>query len=266
MTANTTRGITYPTGTDQVAPLHTVFATMATSIDTALGKIVFKAADHTALAALTGMTTGDLASVTEGGAIFRYSGIAWVQATPATFASAASRDTAYAKASAVYRTPGAQVYLTDTSTALIRIGTDWRPVRANTTGAYRVYAAQTTWTNQTGSLGLLTGADLTGASANFTKWGAATRLKVTISASAELGSGVAQVVYAGLRINNVDYTIAQRRFEQAIYRSNIVGVAFLTGVPAFTGSIQPGFRTATASVLNVYPGDDFISWSVEEVD
>lgn len=113
MTANTARGITYPTGTDPVAPLQTVFSTMATSMDTALGKIVFKPADLTALAALTGMATGDLASVTEGGAIFRYSGAVWEQKTFATFASVAARDSAYAKAGGVYRTQGATAYRTN---------------------------------------------------------------------------------------------------------------------------------------------------------
>jgi hypothetical protein len=85
LVANTTRGITYPTGTDQVAPLHTVLATMATSTDTALGKIIFRPADHTALAALTGMISGDIAVVTEGGAVFEYTGTAWTQKTPADF-------------------------------------------------------------------------------------------------------------------------------------------------------------------------------------
>lgn len=113
MVANTTRGITYPTGTDQVAPLHTVFATMATSIDTALGKIIFRPADLAALAAITGMLSGDIAIVAEGGALFEYNGTAWAQKTEAHFASATTRDTAYSKANGVYRVPSATVYRTD---------------------------------------------------------------------------------------------------------------------------------------------------------
>lgn len=113
MTANTARGITYPTGTDQVAPLHPVFATMATSIDTALGKVIFRPADLTALAAVTGMIAGDVAQVIEGGALFEYDGTSWTQRTPARFASAATRDAAYAKASAAYRVQGAEAYRTD---------------------------------------------------------------------------------------------------------------------------------------------------------
>jgi hypothetical protein len=109
MVANTTRGITYPTGTDQVAPLHPIFATMATSIDTALGKILYRPADLAALAAITGMVSGDVAIVTEGGAQFEYNGTTWIQVTPASFSSSAVRDTAYAKASGVYRTTGARV-------------------------------------------------------------------------------------------------------------------------------------------------------------
>lgn len=163
--------------------------------------------------------------------------------------------------------PGNLAYQIDAAMALVRVGTEWHPARPNVTGAMRIIAATQTWANQTGSLGLLTGADQTAASATFTKYGASTRLRVRVSATAQLSAGVAQVVTAGLRINGVDYDVAMRRFNQATDRQSIVGEAFLTGVSAFAaGTIQPGFRTATASNLQVFVTDDYVSWSIEEVE
>jgi hypothetical protein len=65
MSANTTPdGITYPTGTDAIAPLHTVFAVMATSIQNALNtKQLYRAASVTALNAMSGMSVGSVAVV-----------------------------------------------------------------------------------------------------------------------------------------------------------------------------------------------------------
>lgn len=67
-------------------------------------------ADFTALAALstTNKLEGDLAFVVEGAVYMSRVGSAWVQVTVATFATSAARDTAYAKAGAVFRTTGAQ--------------------------------------------------------------------------------------------------------------------------------------------------------------
>ena len=70
-------------------------------------------ADLAALALLTGMTTGNLRVVQEGGALFEFNGTAWAQQTEATFASSAARDSAYAKASSAFLTAGARVRRTD---------------------------------------------------------------------------------------------------------------------------------------------------------
>lgn len=114
MSANTSPdNIVYPVGTDPITNLNTVMGTMATSMQNALNTHPYRVADHAALAALSGMTSGALASVTEGGAIFRYNGSTWVQRTEALFGSAAARDTAYAKASGAYRVQGAEVYRSD---------------------------------------------------------------------------------------------------------------------------------------------------------
>lgn len=70
-------------------------------------------ADFTALAALTGMVSGSRAFVEEGDITMVFDGTAWIQQNEAIFASAAARDTAYAKASAAYRVQGVRVFRSD---------------------------------------------------------------------------------------------------------------------------------------------------------
>lgn len=67
-------------------------------------------ADFTALAALSTAVfrTGDVVYVVEGNVEMRRVGSSWVQVNTAVFADAATRDTAYAKASAAYRVVGAE--------------------------------------------------------------------------------------------------------------------------------------------------------------
>lgn len=72
-------------------------------------------ADLTALAALTGMVSGDEAWVGSLSVSFAYTGTKWVQQGPSTFASAATRNTEYAKAAGAYLVAGAQVWRTDTN-------------------------------------------------------------------------------------------------------------------------------------------------------
>lgn len=107
-----------PDTTSPVAPLQTLFSTQATSIAVALSALQTttprRVADLTALAALTPVATYEPVIVVEGGAIFIHNGTVWVQATEATFASAGTRDTAYAKAAGAYCVSGAQVRRTDT--------------------------------------------------------------------------------------------------------------------------------------------------------
>ena len=74
----------------------------------------YSVADFTALAALTGMVSGQTGFVVEGDVTMMYDGSAWVQQSVAIFATSAARDTAYAKASAAYRVQGVQAYQTDT--------------------------------------------------------------------------------------------------------------------------------------------------------
>lgn len=118
--------IIYPVSTDAFGPLETAFATMATSIQTALNSTkTYRTADLNSLAAITGMATGSLASVIEGGAIFAYDGTLWQQKTQATFASSGVRDTAYAKATGSYKINGVMIYRSDKAFTQI-----YRPVQA----------------------------------------------------------------------------------------------------------------------------------------
>lgn len=82
MSANTSPdSIVYPVSTDQIAPLETVFANMATSVQNALNTRAVKGyrwADATARAAQTGMVAGDLGYQIDNDTLYRYSGSAWV--------------------------------------------------------------------------------------------------------------------------------------------------------------------------------------------
>jgi hypothetical protein len=116
MSANTTPdGITYPVGTDAIAPLHTIFATMASTIQTAFNNRTWlrSVADLNALAALTGMPTGGQAVILDNSGVYQYSGSKWFQIDPGTFSTAALRDAAFAKASGAYLAIGATVYRSD---------------------------------------------------------------------------------------------------------------------------------------------------------
>ena len=73
-----------------------IYSTAATAWRTPF--LEYAVADFTALAALTGMVAGNIAFVTEGSITMTYSGSAWIQQGVAIFATAAARDTAYAKA------------------------------------------------------------------------------------------------------------------------------------------------------------------------
>jgi len=106
--------IYYPVVGDALTPLATRFSTLSTSVENALETHPYRPVDLAALNALTGIANGALASVQEGGATFVYNGTAWIQHTTAVFATASTRDSAYAKAGGAYRVAGAQVYRTDT--------------------------------------------------------------------------------------------------------------------------------------------------------
>lgn len=103
---------------------------LETDVETLQDRVTVRVADFTALAAAaTGeLLSGDLAYVTEGRVIMAWSGSTWFQVTTATFASAAARDTAYAKASAAYRVAGAKSALTSIpDNEFVYTGSAWVP-------------------------------------------------------------------------------------------------------------------------------------------
>lgn len=103
-------------------PIQAPFNAISDALEGSLDAAFPRAADLTALAAITGMPNSALARVTEGGALFSYdlATTKWVQQTRAVFASDAARDSAYAKASGAYRTGGAEA---TTNTGLHRYAT-----------------------------------------------------------------------------------------------------------------------------------------------
>ena len=123
--------IVYPTSTDSFGPLETVFATLATSVQTALSATkTYRTADLTSLAAIAGMASSALATVTEGGATFGYDGTLWQQKTEALFANTTIRDSAYAKAGGAYKiSPNARVVVAGVRQEWNTLG--WSPVGGN---------------------------------------------------------------------------------------------------------------------------------------
>ena len=82
MAANTTPdSIVYPVSTDQVAPLETVFANLAASVQTALNRRAsydFRWANTAARTAQTGMRTNDIGYQIDTDIEFRFNGTTWI--------------------------------------------------------------------------------------------------------------------------------------------------------------------------------------------
>lgn len=123
-TTNTPVPIYYPDENAPVAPLENLFKLVADSVAAGFSSGgVPRVADLAALFTSVG-NAGDMLRVIEGGAIFQYVGSGWVQRTEARFASTSVRDTAYAKASGVYRVPGvARVRIDGRSYPMVWAGT-----------------------------------------------------------------------------------------------------------------------------------------------
>lgn len=110
-------------------------------------------ADLDALAALTGMSISEQAWVTEIAAMFTYSGTVWRQTSVGLVASAAARDTAYNKASGVYKVAGrAQVIVAGQQQ--VWNGTVWSPVLEGTKMVFTRAAANVATNASLGNLAL----------------------------------------------------------------------------------------------------------------
>lgn len=103
-------------------------------------------ADLDALATLSpAPDPGDIAIVAEGGAQFVYATGGWRQTTVAVFATATARDTAYAKASGVYRVGGvARVRVTAENITRVYAAAGWYRPAGSTTRRERVTALDVT--------------------------------------------------------------------------------------------------------------------------
>lgn len=81
MATTTPDSIYYPTANDQIAPLETVFSTMASSMQAALtntrAKFYYRWGNAASRAAQTGMRVGDEGFQTDTGFSYRYDGTAW---------------------------------------------------------------------------------------------------------------------------------------------------------------------------------------------
>lgn len=73
--------IYFPTANDQIAPLETTFATLASSVQAALSgtraKFFYRWGNATSRAAQTGMRVGDEGYQTDNGITYRYDGTTW---------------------------------------------------------------------------------------------------------------------------------------------------------------------------------------------
>ncbi len=113
---------------DSVAPLEGNFNLISNALNTSLSSAFAAPADLDGLAAVTGMVAGSVALVLDSGATFRYNGVHWVQATPATaFISLALLSTAYAKGAGAYLVAGATCRIPSESFERRYTGTNWRP-------------------------------------------------------------------------------------------------------------------------------------------
>lgn len=125
MSANTSPdNITYPVSTDNITPLETVFATMASSIQTALSKRAqhsYTWTNAAARTAQTGMVAGDKGYQQDTTVEYKYNGTAWF-AVPHlyTWANAAARTAQTGMAN------GDTGYQQDTLTTYTYDGSNWQ--------------------------------------------------------------------------------------------------------------------------------------------
>jgi hypothetical protein len=101
--------------TDPISPIESIF-NLGRADTTALQALALSSvADPNSLPSVTGLSLGRITTVTSMQANFQIFGTAWVQVTPAVFASSTARDAEYAKAAGAYLVQGALVRRTDTN-------------------------------------------------------------------------------------------------------------------------------------------------------
>lgn len=113
------------TAAETLAGTDSVRAVTPVSLEPLSSRLTVTVADFTALSALatTNKLVGDLAFVVEGEVYMSWTGTGWRQSTTSRFATTAARDTAYAKASALFRVPRARALDLSTGVESERVGT-----------------------------------------------------------------------------------------------------------------------------------------------
>lgn len=153
-------------------------------------------------------------------------------------------------------------------------GTTWRLAVPHSQATRRTFSVEATITNPAAYQPLSAGADRTALTITFTKYAADTVLIFQGTAQWAVSSGVSgQRQSFGIRRDaggaGLDYDIAQTTPTgwgiTAPFRLwPFTGTAQVTGVPAGTYTFQPVFKASGGIVMNFYPSDDFIGYSVTE--
>lgn len=158
---------------------------------------------------------------------------------------------------------GSPAYRQDIDVALVRSSSGWGCVPHSKT-IRRVMGATNTFTNQTSYADFPVSGDASALQMSFSKGSSDTKLRVEVTGTAQLSSGVSQRAYIGIRVGSTDYDVALRMFPAATSRENITGVAEITGVAAGSLTIKPRFKASGASQFQLFT-DDFVSYTITEV-
>lgn len=130
----------------------------------------------------------------------------------------------------------------------------------------RVMGADNFFNNQVSFADFPQAADAAAMQINFTKQKDSTLLLVTMQGTGEYTTGSARNHYLALSINGTDYDVAQYYFPNAVNRNLMVGTAEITGVAAGTHVVKPRFRSSGAAQLYFRASNDFVAYSIMEVE
>jgi len=190
MATTTPDGIYYPVSTDQIAPLETVFSTLASSVQTALtARKTLTVANATALDALSEATySGYLVNVSGTGSMWYSNGTKWILANVPVVASSTARDALYT--GSVTPNQGDTVFrndlgATETYFALYNVSTNpgGRPAAGwfrelTPVGSVRQVVSTTRTTTSSSAAAVGAWADITGMTAAITPTSATSKILV----------------------------------------------------------------------------------------
>lgn len=164
---------------------------------------------------------------------------------------------------------GGVVYRADTKRLEVYDGTAWKEQAEllGSAAAWRLVANTFSMTNPSSYTVIPNATERTAVTATLTKRQAGTAVDITLQASCDLTSGVAQAGSYGVRINGTDYDMTRFWHHQAgqnASRGQHVATRRITGLPAGALTIEPVFK-AGASTFTWSNTVDTISWSAREV-